>query len=274
MKKYANILSDLERHIEFLEFDNSTSIIFKAEKIIEKAKESLKKARKIVLSQGFDNKESEIYFFKIIKPKLYSKLIYHLKLFDIENKRPRGSTKSQIKYFNSQINKLQTYLNDNLDFYTYYRRESSIFDEYYFLRGNATIKLFPGTFHFLTDEQFSTSHDSMVAQIMAYDLLIIYIKREIDRLENNGSLRESRMMWTNNKIDLIELIYALYSPNCVNKGRADIKDIAYAAERIFKVDLGDYYRAFLEIRMRKKGRTKFLDALKENLEKRMDEIDE
>ena len=125
-----------------------------------------------------------------------------------------------------------------------------------------------------------TSHDSTVATILAYDLLIVYLKQEIDKLENNGNgmdlqllQQQSNIIWTSQKVNLIELIYALHSTDVINNGKVDIKDIARVVERIFKIDLGDYYRAFLEIRMRKNGRTKFLDLLKENLEKRMNEID-
>jgi len=149
------------------------------------------------------------------------------------------------------------------------------------VRGKSDIHLFPDSFHFFTDEEFSTSHDSSVATIMAHDLLIIYLKREIDKLTNNDNelalqllQKQSKITWTSRKVNLIELIYALHSTDTINNGAVDIKDIARVAERIFKIDLGDYYRAFIEIRMRKKGRTKFLDLLKENLEKRMDEIDD
>ena len=181
---------------------------------------------------------------------------------------------------NNYIEKLQTYFNDNLDFYHYYRREATVFDEQYFLRGKADIRLFPDTFHFFVDEQFATSHDSTVATILAYDLLIVHLKREIDKLENNGNYASLRLLqsktkitWTAHKIYLIELIYALHSTDVINNGTVDIKDIAYFVEKTFKVDLGDYYRAFLEIRMRKNGRTKFLDILKKQLTKRMDDTD-
>ncbi|SIQ16477.1 RteC protein [Maribacter ulvicola] len=181
---------------------------------------------------------------------------------------------------NNYIEKLQTYFNDNLDFYHYYRREATVFDEQYFLRGKADIRLFPDSFHFFVDEEFATSHDSTVASILAYDLLIVHLKREIDKLENNGNYASLRLLqsktkitWTAHKIYLIELIYALHSTDVINNGTVDIKDIAYFVEKTFKVDLGDYYRAFLEIRMRKNGRTKFLDILKKQLTKRMDDTD-
>ena len=276
---YDDILKNLDNKLDILEIEEQ-DILLKAEKGIKIAKQTLKSIRSIVVDYEFETKLEEIHFFKCTKPKIYSKLIYYVKLFNIESKRPRGSNKSQVKYLNNYIEKLQTYFNDNLDFYHYYRREATVFDEQYFLRGKADIRLFPDSFHFFVDEEFATSHDSTVATILAYDLLIVHLKREIDKLENNGNYANLRMIqrkpkitWTAHKIYLIELIYALHSTDVINNGTVDIKDIAYFVEKTFKVDLGDYYRAFLEIRMRKNGRTKFLDILKKQLTKRMDDTD-
>ena len=276
---YDDILKKLDSELNVLEIEEE-DILVRAEKGIKLAKQTLKKVRSIIVDYEFKTKLDEISFFKCTKPKIYSKLIYYVKLFNIEGKRPRGSNKSQVKYLNNYIEKLQTYFNDNLDFYHYYRREATVFDEQYFLRGKADIRLFPDSFHFFVDEQFATSHDSTVATILAYDLLIVHLKREIDKLENNGNYASLRLLqsktkitWTAHKIYLIELIYALHSTDVINNGTVDIKDIAYFVEKTFKVDLGDYYRAFLEIRMRKNGRTKFLDILKKQLTKRMDDTD-
>ncbi|CAG2533597.1 RteC domain-containing protein [Maribacter sp. TH_r10] len=276
---YDDILKKLDNKLDILEIEEQ-DILLKAEKGIKLAKQTLKSVRSIVVDYEFETKLEEIHFFKCTKPKIYSKLIYYVKLFNIESKRPRGSNKSQVKYLNNYIEKLQTYFNDNLDFYHYYRREATVFDEQYFLRGKADIRLFPDSFHFFVDEEFATSHDSTVASILAYDLLIVHLKREIDKLENNGNYASLRLLqsktkitWTAHKIYLIELIYALHSTDVINNGTVDIKDIAYFVEKTFKVDLGDYYRAFLEIRMRKNGRTKFLDILKKQLTKRMDDTD-
>ena len=276
---YEDILKKLDYELNILEIEEE-DILVRAEKGIKLAKQTLKKVRSIIVDYEFKTKLDEISFFKCTKPKIYSKLIYYVKLFNIEGKRPRGSNKSQVKYLNNYIEKLQTYFNDNLDFYHYYRREATVFDEQYFLRGKADIRLFPDSFHFFVDEQFATSHDSTVATILAYDLLIVHLKREIDKLENNGNYASLRLLqsktkitWTAHKIYLIELIYALHSTDVINNGTVDIKDIAYFVEKTFKVELGDYYRAFLEIRMRKNGRTKFLDILKKQLTKRMDDTD-
>ncbi|WP_339634532.1 RteC domain-containing protein, partial [uncultured Maribacter sp.] len=244
---YDDILKKLDNKLDILEIEEQ-DILLKAEKGIKLAKQTLKKVRSIIVDYEFETKLEEIHFFKCTKPKIYSKLIYYVKLFNIESKRPRGSNKSQVKYLNNYIEKLQTYFNDNLDFYHYYRREATVFDEQYFLRGKADIRLFPDSFHFFVDEEFATSHDSTVASILAYDLLIVHLKREIDKLENNGNYASLRLLqsktkitWTAHKIYLIELIYALHSTDVINNGTVDIKDIAYFVEKTFKVDLGDYY---------------------------------
>ncbi len=279
MKFYEETIKRLNTELDTIE-SGIENPLFIAEKGIKLVKTVLSEVRTEVLSQGFQSQVDEINFFKNIKPYIYSKLVYYAKLFNLESKRPRGSRKTQVKYFNSHIDKLQTFFNENLDFYHYYRRGATSFDKHYFLRSEADIRLFPENFHFFEDEKFSTSHDNTVATILAYDLLIIHLKREIDKLENNRNHfgesmlhKRTRLTWTAHKIYLIELIYALHSTDAINNGTADIKDIAYFVERIFRIDLGDYYRAFLEIRMRKNGRTKFLDILKEELIKRMDETD-
>jgi hypothetical protein len=258
------------------------SIIIIAEKGIDATKSALLKIRILVLENDFDTKESEIDFFKNIKPQVYSKLIYYVKLFNIESKRPRGSKKSQAKYLNNHIDRLQAFFNDNLEFYHYFRRGATTFDKQYFLRGQADIRLHSDAFHFFTDEQFSTSHDSTVATILAFDMLIVHLKKEIDKLNSNGMetinspnpILSSKLFWTGSKTDLIELIYALHSSGTINSGTADIKQMASACEQIFNIDLGDFYRTFLEIRSRKINQTKFIDKLKESLIHRMEQSDE
>ncbi len=114
-------------------------------------------------------------------------------------------------------------------------------------------------------------------------MLIIHLKKEIDKLENTNGMetiespnrtRASKLFWTASKTDLIELIYALHSSGAVNSAAADIKEMALAYEQMFNIDLGNYYHTFIEIRSRKSNSTKFLDSLKDSLLKRIEESDE
>jgi hypothetical protein len=280
MKIYKEIVKKLEGKLDILEIEIE-DVLVKAEKGIKFTKQALKDVRDLVTDCEFETVQSEISFFKKTKPRLLSKLIYYVKLFNIESKRPRSSSKSQIKYLNKHIDRLQNYFNDNLEFYQYYRRNATSLDEQYFLRGKADIRLYSDTFHFFTDEQFSTSHDSTVATILAYDMLIVHLKTEIDTLEKyNGAetinlpfIKKTKLFWTGHKTDLIELIYALHSCGIINSGTAGIKELAIAAECLFNVNLGNYYHTFVDIRSRKVNNTKFIDMLKEALLKRYQESD-
>ena len=258
------MVKKLDSNLDFLEKEIE-GVLEKSEEGIKVTQRALEQIRELLLKRKSTSTSDEIYFFKNIKPQVFSKLIYYVKLFSIESKRPRSSNKSQVKYFNKHIDRLQNYFNDNLEFYHYYRRGATFLDNEYFIRGKANIRLFPDSLSFFADDKFSTSHDSTVATILAYDMLIIYLKTEIDKLENNNGMeanynafqKQSKLFWTGNKTDLIELIYALHSSGVINSGTADIKEVALICEQMFNVSLGDYYRTFLEIRSRKINQTKF-----------------
>ena len=70
------------------------------------------------------------------------------------------------------------------------------------------------------------------------------------------------------------MLYALQSTGSFNNGSIGIKDLANELQSLFNVDMGNYYRAFQEIRIRKSSRTSFMDQLKNRLIKRMDDSDE
>ena len=278
--EYLRLLTEFETQLETLE-QNGEDILFRAEKGIVLVENYIEKLQKNIIHKKFESQADEIYFFKHVKPKIFSKLIYYVRLFKIECKRPTGNHKAQTKYLKFQIDKLQTFFNDNLEFYNYYRRGAISFDEQYFVRGKRDIRLPTASFHFLTDNEFSTCQDSTVATILAYDMLIVYLQGEVDNLNNLAENPEvmpiqksSKLFWTGSKTDLIELLYALHTSRAINSGTEDIKELASHFEHFYNVDLGNYYHTFIEIRSRKTSRTKFLDKLIEMLNQRMESLDE
>ena len=282
-EKCLEIIEDLEKNLANLESETD-NILASSQKAVAYCKSALSEIREVVHQNGFKNVQDEIKFFKKIKPKVFSKLIYHSEIFLIESKRPNSSNKVQRKFLIAEINKIHSFTNDNLEFYQYYRCNTTNLDDHFFLRSNVDIRLFLGNIYFMVDEQFSTSHDHTVAYIQAYDILTIYLKKELGRLDTKYSANEileigkdlinSRLFWTGNKIALIELIYAIHSTGAINKGVTDIKIIAGVLEKLFHIELGDLYHAFAEIRMRKKDRTKYIDNLKLSLIQRMDDYDQ
>jgi hypothetical protein len=234
----------------------------------------------MVSKSSFNSIDDEICFFKKIKPSVYSKLIYFIKVFNIESKRPNGSDISQRKYFFNELNKIEKYFSENLEFYQYIRNNMTYLDDKYFVRGKLDLRLYVDTFIYDADPEFSTSHDYKVAKIIANDLLNIYLKSELAIMERNDYsvnknfiISKGKYAWTDSKAALIELIYAIHASKCISNGNIEIKEIAMFLETIFKIDLGDYYRDYLQIKNRQNP-TKFIDSLKVALIKRINEQEE
>jgi hypothetical protein len=277
--KIPKQLSDLNEQLNFidLEIDNP---INKCEKAVEIILKSISSLKKIITKTNFKTDVEEIQFFKEIKPQFTSKLIYYNMIYKIEMKRPNGGNRILKKYFNNELLKLKAFFDNELEFYQYYRTGNTYLDYKYFQRGKFDIKLALDNYYFETDTTFSTSHDFKVAQILANDLIQLYLENQLIMIENKDSSEKSqhkpniKLMWTGSKVALTELLYALHSEGIFNNGAADLKDIAEYFEYIFEIDLGQYRRTFLEIRARKSDKTKFIAALNETLLKRMENSDE
>jgi len=279
LETVARLLNDLEDQLKFIDLEQDDPIKC-AQLSIDVSLKAVEKLKNILLKHKFKSQGEEIRFFKETKPKFLAPLIYHLKVYKIESRKPNGSDKIRRKYLVNELDRLKHYFDSNLDFYRYYRTQSNYLDHKYFLRGKFDIRLTVDSFFFEADERVSTSHDFKVAKILAHDRLQVYLEEELSNLDRKETsmisqdLQKVRLSWTESKTALIELIYALHSQGAVDNGKADIKDIATLFENLFGVELGDYYRTFLEIRVRKTGRTKFIDSLQQSLVKRMDEADD
>lgn len=81
-KNYEKILSNVEKELKIIELENS-DLIIRLELSIKLINRNLKKIRKSVITTPFKSINEEIRFFKQIKPKLASRLIYYVKVFNI-----------------------------------------------------------------------------------------------------------------------------------------------------------------------------------------------
>lgn len=275
MDKFFNeTLANLEMSISELEIESDCPIQH-IEAVIHLIVEYLSEIKEYVLKRGFKSKDEEIHFFKYQKPSIVAKLIYYNAIYKIETRKPYGA-KPIRKYLNKELKKLKVFFDRNLEFYKYYRSDNSYVDEKFFVRGKHDIKLWLDTYYFESDQTFSTSHDFKVAKIMANDLIQVYIEDQLFKnTEQSDKLTDlPKLNWTGSKASLIELIYALHYQSVFDNGNTDIRLTAKYFENTFNVDLGNFYQTYLELRTRKVNRTKFLDRLREELIRKMDEQDE
>jgi len=112
-------------------------------------------------------------------------------------------------------------------------------------------------------------------------LYIIQIELQIIRYKiRHPELTEERKSgkfpigeWTDNKADLIELIYAISLVHSVEHGKVSIKAIKEGFEFIFGIDLGNIHDRIEDIACRKGSRTRYLEKLVACLNKFLDNLD-
>src|SRR5246127_551894 len=172
------LTTEIEDQIRFIEQENDI-ILKRSELSFEICKKVMDQLKSFILKYKFKSTAEEIKFFRDMKPLFYSKLIYHLSIYNIETKRPNGGDKILKKYLINELDKLKRYFDHNLDFYKYYRTSSNYLDHKYFVRGKQDLQLSIDSYFFETDTRFSTSHDYKISKILAHDQLQVYLEDEL-----------------------------------------------------------------------------------------------
>ena len=281
MKNYSNsVMAELESQLKTTH-SNEDNLIQSSQQAIKATIASLELLKSFFKKHNFTSKSEEIEFFKDIKPQLASKLIFYNEIYNIEISKPFGSYKTIRKHYNKELSKLKIFFDENLEFYKYYRTGNTCLDKKYFLRRKHDIRMKLDSTYFQSDYDFTTSHDFKVAKIIANDNIQVYLETNLKKYQNvnqenqHTETKHKGLRWTGSKVALVELMYALQAEGVLNNGNLSLNDIAKNIELAFNLDIGQFNRIYLEIRNRKTmEKTNFLNSLKDNLIKRMDEADE
>ena len=280
MKLFSeSLMSELEHQLKLIHLETENPVKL-AEQAIRSSVAVLERLKTFFIKYKRLNKTEEIEFFRDIKPKFASKLIYYNEIYTIETNKPLGSQKTIGKYYKAELNKLKVFFEKNQEFYRYYRTANNYLDNKYFIREKYDLKLMMDSVYFQIDHRFSTSHDYKVARMLANDEIKKFLEQQIEKLDRKTITIQSPsplhkgLKWTGSKVDLIELIYALHSEGVFNNGATGLKEVISFFESSLGIELGQFNRVFLEIRNRKSDRTKFMNTLKNKLTIRMDDADE
>lgn len=250
-EKFQMQLYDIER--------STMDKIIKSAKLINICKKHLLALKNEVLSNEFSSQEEEIDFFKNIKQAPLSGLIYYIEVYSFELEFPKVCAIKQEEFIIKCENKINEFFTRNIEFVRYIELEQTHLDSFYFVRKNVENILVMNLHDYTFDPLFNTSHDLLLAKIYAYKRFISYLNKR-PNIYCNESV-SATLKWTSSKVALTELIYALYYSRVINHGNIEIKQIAIELQKLFNFELGDFYKIYSEMRVRKKSRTKFLDEL-------------
>jgi hypothetical protein len=237
-------------------------VLIRNSQLITSIESLVSELKQFVLKYKFRNPSEEIEFFKKIKPWFISELLYYQRLFKINLFESYNTQAVKLKYFQKQLLKLEGFMTRHHEFYHYVLSSADYMDEKYFSRSNAKHTI-------ILDDRFSTMYDIRLSKILCNERVRNYC---LTAIESPSSMpANSSLTWTGSKTDLIELIYALHAARVFNKESADLKQIATHFENVFNISLGNYYRVFQDIRLRKVNQVKFLDSIRLAFLKKVEE---
>jgi hypothetical protein len=268
LKEFAEELKlRMEAEIDAISADQP-DVLRRASLLIECVVRYVAELKRYVVKYKFRSIKEEVAFFKHVKPDFISRLLYFRRLFKVQLFEMANTNERRLRFYRKQLQKIQRCLAHHQEFYRYVLSGSDENDELYFSRKGPSAKTVA------IDERFSTNYDHIVSRIRYAEMVKSYIQTGIKKMENpSPEAVISALTWTGAKTDLVELIYALQASEVFNKGNAGVKQIASQFESMFNVSLGNYYRVFQEIRLRKKSQTTFIESLRAALMIRLNEID-
>ena len=270
------LLTEMNEALETIRINAQDNLQI-AEQSYKAVNESLRKLKGHILDNDFRNQDEEIHFFKEVKPVFLKELIYFTELFYIESNKPVASDNIVRDYYFLSLNRIRLFFERNQWLYIYHRTGRTNLDVMFYTREQQAENPLPDLWPEM-DGRFSTLYSFKLSKILAFEQLKDYLQLSINRLDrpeqvDKPSSPKKQSTWTDTKAALIELAYAIHSRGSVNHGKDDVKDIITDLEILFNVQVGNFYRTYQSMRIRKKNRTLYLDTLKESLEKRMDEAD-
>jgi hypothetical protein len=117
--------------------------------------------------------------------------------------------------------------------------------------------------------------------IQLLDMQIAYVERQIQwaEVKQKCPLCEpenpnSKLKWTGNIVEWVELIYALYSVKRINNGETSLKELFQQMGEICDFEVKEFANYFMNIKNRTDGhRAKFMDLLKDAVLERMEDAD-
>ncbi len=273
---YSNYFNEFEREYEVLK-NASDDVLTVSLEIIHYIEKKLKELYKWLKNHVFKTLQDEIYFFKELKPRMVSKLLFHKELIKLEASLP-PSKKKKRKHYDGLLSSIHQYVITNKEFYEYYRSRTSFSDEDLFVRHcyKDIIKYDCCLINF--DSKLSTSHDFNVATIIANDMFTSYLENKLDELNGkckfNSTQINHKFNWTGTKVDLTEMVYGFQAAGSINNGNFDLKEFAIFLGAMFNVEIdSNLYGNYSDIKSRKIPKTRFINTMSEKLIEKMDDED-
>jgi len=271
--KLLERVSELTKDMEVFEYVNP-GLHPRLNDKIQQIENGITELNSFIRGYRFNSIQDEIVYFKEIKPQLVKEYVYLISLQSFYEKHQDLEIK-QSKPYKKEVDRLLYFIRDEKDFYSYIKKTHTHNDEHYFRRLSDSGA--PRTLYSLNaDMDSSCSHGLLLAKITAYEKLIGFYTRQLNRLKAplpSEQLRETLPLeWKANRVDAVELVYALYYSGAVDTDKCTVHELAKQFGELFQIQITEQlYREYIDIKRRKLEPARFLVKLLNHFRNRVEE---
>lgn len=263
---YMQFFCDFED--EFDQLKNSiANPIIQAQELVRFLENKLKHLNKWLRRYRFETQKEEIHFFKVLKPSIVSKIIYYSCIIKTESHLPTNK-KERIKYYQKKLKRIHDFTVENNMFYAYYRSNASHFDNEYFIRKELSNIHQSDLILLNSDPKTSTSHDYLMAHMIACDLQTEWLESLIRGNKKKPSVDNAPVfIWKGSQYDLVEISQAIFLSGMVKSPNISQFDFTVRFGKFLGMELTTKQAsdAFKNIKTRKSDHTKCVDFLTQTL---------
>ncbi|MEJ2901668.1 RteC domain-containing protein [Pedobacter panaciterrae] len=274
------LFSQLSEGLQLIDEQEPPMVVFRAQsRLVTGALRELEAYR---LAHPFEELSAEVFYFKELLPRFCSLQLYFRYVYKLRVDLPVGDKKRQRKYYQAALARIAAFFSGNGFHYDYHSSGLTQLDGLFFTSsGDPQDVLQPvladpfgqGTLmgrlvaRFMALERF---RNDLLCRLHGLEVGPVLSHREVD---NTGKL-VSGLRWTGEVIHLIELAHGMHLTGQVNAGEMGIVEFFRQLGEVFKVNLRIPKRGFDDLKSRKTmSRTYFLDKMREELIRKMDEED-
>ncbi|RPD43078.1 RteC domain-containing protein [Chitinophaga barathri] len=256
----ARLLTDLEQADHGHAADAAT-----VGNCVQICAEAVQQINAAVETQEFTDTDEQIHFFRKLRPQIDGRLFYYLQLLRLLAATPVTGLADKQKTYREEVDKITNFRNDNKEFLLYCELNFDFLDLYYFTR-STTVFHFSGQVT-IADKRYYAPKSHEMAADTGYRLLEQYLDKlmygaDMHKWSQAPGREHGGLQWTGTIAALTELAYAVNELGMLGGRKLEINKLAEFFERIFGIRFINIYKAYEGIRIRKRQRTPFLDALR------------
>lgn len=270
------MVSEMERALEIAlaEIGREKNAVLRYDRSVKQVQAGIEGLKEHLRITPFTGMAEEIFYFRELAPRFYSRLFYFMKLQQVESFRLYASAARFREALERELQGIEDFFLRHNDICRYYYQQTYYWDEQLFTR-RGRVNWPTDDISVILDADFCLG-SYWVSWIKANERYRVWLEGELRALSRAEAVpsaagKPAGLKWVGSSTDLVELINGMHLAGSF--GEITLKETMEWFEGAFGIDLGHFYATWQEIARRKKSRTKYVDLMRERLMEKMEGMD-